>query len=64
MQSQSINKTEQPTGQHPNLRDYQHSYQNFDWQEARAQIKGYEGGINIAFEAVDRHVDEGHGGQP
>jgi acetyl-CoA synthetase len=46
-----------------NLQSYQKSYEDFDWQQARAQIKGYGRGINIAYEAVDRHVDEGHGEQ-
>ncbi|MGI0116306.1 acetate--CoA ligase [Zooshikella sp. RANM57] len=47
----------------PNLTDYHRCYQSFSWQQARANIKGYGKGINIAFEAVDRHVDEGHGEQ-
>jgi acetyl-CoA synthetase len=46
----------------PNLTDYRQTYRDFDWQQAR--IKGQGGGINIAFEAVDRHVQEGQGAQP
>jgi acetyl-CoA synthetase len=46
-----------------NLQNYQQSYEEFDWQQARARIKGYGSGINIAYEAVDRHVDKGHGEQ-
>ncbi len=32
------------------------------WAEASALIDGLDGGINIAHEAVDRHVLKGHGG--
>ena len=34
-----------------------------DWSEARALIDGLDGGINIAHEALDRHVAAGHGAQ-
>lgn len=33
------------------------------WATARALIDGLNGGINIAHEAVDRHVSAGHGGE-
>lgn len=34
----------------------------FDWDEARALLDGLpEGGLNIGYEAVDRHVLNGHG---
>jgi hypothetical protein len=33
------------------------------WADARAMIDGWKGGINIAHEALDRHVEAGHGGQ-
>jgi acetyl-CoA synthetase len=64
MQSQHHKKlVNSKNQQSANLQDYQHSYENFNWQQAKDQIKGYEGGINIAYEAVDRHVDEGFGEQ-
>lgn len=47
----------------PNLTDYWQRYRDFDWQQARLGIKGHDGGINIAHEAVDRHVQEGNGEQ-
>ena len=31
------------------------------WAEARSLIDGWKGGINIAHEALDRHVSAGHG---
>ncbi|WP_321342014.1 acetate--CoA ligase [Breoghania sp.] len=34
----------------------------FTWNDARTMLSGLpEGGLNIAYEAVDRHVVEGHG---
>jgi acetyl-CoA synthetase len=33
------------------------------WAEARKMIDGWRGGINIAHEALDRHVAQGHGDQ-
>ena len=36
----------------------------FSWDAARAQLDGLPGGgLNIAHEAVDRHVTAGHGEQ-
>ena len=35
---------------------------HFTWDDARAMLSGLpDGGLNIAYEAVDRHVAEGHG---
>jgi acetyl-CoA synthetase len=31
------------------------------WHEARRLVEGWKGGLNIAYEAVDRHVTAGHG---
>jgi hypothetical protein len=36
---------------------------HFPWAEARKMIDGWRGGINIAHEALDRHVAQGHGDQ-
>jgi acetyl-CoA synthetase len=58
-----INKTTVSQSHPPNLRHYQQSYTNFDWCQAEQQIKGYQNGINIAYEAVDRHIEEGYGEQ-
>jgi len=64
MQSQHDQKSSETSSQAiANLQDYQQSYDNFNWQQAEDQLKGYEGGINIAYEAVDRHVEDGHGDQ-
>ena len=44
-----------------NLADYRQSYHSWDWESAQKQLKEFSGGINIAYEAVDRHVEEGFG---
>ena len=33
------------------------------WREARQLIEGLDGGVNIAHEALDRHVEQGYGDQ-
>jgi acetyl-CoA synthetase len=46
----------------PNLLDYQKVRQSFSWDQARAELDGLPGGgLNIAYEAVDRHVHHGEG---
>ncbi len=45
-----------------NLRDYDEYARTFSWTEARALLDGLPGGgLNIAYEAVDRHVKAGRG---
>ncbi|WP_329326363.1 AMP-binding protein [Streptomyces sp. NBC_01689] len=46
----------------PNLRDYDKECADFSWQAARSRLEGLPGGrgLNIAHEAVDRHVASGH----
>ncbi|MBF6301551.1 hypothetical protein IU459_29025 [Nocardia amamiensis] len=40
-----------------NLTDYRMSCQVFDWTAARSDLSGLPGGgVNIAHEAVDRHL--------
>jgi len=44
--------------------DYDAAYASFTWDGARKQITGLPSGhLNIAFEAIDRHVEAGHGAQ-
>jgi acetyl-CoA synthetase len=46
----------------PNLRDYRAACAAFSWKAARDALDGLPGGgLNIAFEAVDRHVERGQG---
>jgi len=45
-----------------NLRDYDAAVAAFSWDDARALLDGFPGGkLNIAHEAVDRHVLAGRG---
>ena len=46
-----------------NMLNYQKSYNEFEWQQARGMIKGYKNGINMGYEAVDRHIEDGYGEQ-
>jgi acetyl-CoA synthetase len=49
----------------PNLADYSEACRRFSWAAARAELAGLPGGrgLNIAHEAVDRHVAGGRGDQ-
>lgn len=41
----------------PNLLDYEAAYDSFDWEDERRRLSGLPGGgLNIAYEAVDRHA--------
>jgi acetyl-CoA synthetase len=57
-----IRKTSHPRIE-PNLRDYDEACARFDWSRARDGLSGLPGGkgLNIAYEAVDRHVAQGRG---
>jgi acetyl-CoA synthetase len=49
----------------PNMPDYERARREFSWEAARAALDGLPGGrgLNIAYEAVDRHVRAGRGGR-
>ncbi|CAI9404367.1 acetate--CoA ligase [Nocardioides sp. T2.26MG-1] len=49
----------------PTAPDYRELVHGFTWDHAREALAGLPGGhgLNIAHEAVDRHVDEGRGDQ-
>ncbi|MDP1900375.1 MAG: acetate--CoA ligase [Rubrivivax sp.] len=52
-----IRKTAADTRLPPNLADYEAQCRDFSWDGARAALQGLPGGgLNIAFEAVDRHA--------
>jgi len=59
---ETIQKTERPDWPAPNLDEYGAAYAGFSWDQARAALAGLpDGGLNIAYEAVDRHVHDGRG---
>jgi len=47
-----------PLGSGPNLPDYEAACRTFSWEAARGELTGLPGGsgLNMAFEAVDRHA--------
>ena len=46
----------------PNLDRYDALRETFSWQELRQELDGLPGGgLNLAHEAIDRHVDHGRG---
>jgi acetyl-CoA synthetase len=53
------------TARLPNLGDYDQARRTFSWEAAGKALTGLPSGagLNIAYEAVDRHVAEGHGAQ-
>ncbi|MDO7562759.1 MAG: AMP-binding protein, partial [Planktomarina temperata] len=47
-----------------NMPDYEERYDSFLWSDAQSQLDGLpDGHLNIAHEAIDRHVAAGHGDQ-
>src|SRR5450759_2056100 len=40
----------------PNLEDYDHARKNFSWEAARKDIDFFDGKLNAAYNAVDRHT--------
>jgi len=52
-----IRKSDTPRVE-PNLLDYERTRREFSWAAARDELSGLPGGgLNIAYEAVDRHAD-------
>jgi len=55
-----IRKVDRPGWPAANLDDYEAARQGFSWEAARSLVRGLpDGGLNIAFEALDRHLDAG-----
>ncbi len=66
--SKSIQPATGPTDAtvRPNLRDYDQARKSFSWDAARLQLAGLpnQRGLNIAWEAVGKHVASGRGDHP
>lgn len=57
-----IRKPKAPPGAIPNLANYADACTKFNWKDAREELDGLPGGgLNIAHEALDRHVAHGRG---
>ncbi|MBE9398091.1 acetate--CoA ligase [Pontibacterium sp. N1Y112] len=62
MRIATISKDKKSVAVKPNLTNYPLLYHDFTWQEARTCIDGLpDGALNIAYEAVDRHLKRGLG---
>ena len=60
--SSVVIRKETPTARAANMPDYEAAVADFDWAVARALLDGLpDGRMNIAHEAVDRHVAAGRG---
>ena len=63
--SRLIRKTTNDLRVAPNFLDYSGERQRFSWADARKALRGLPaGGINMAWEAVDRHLADGRGERP
>lgn len=60
-----IRKGEQRGDVEPNLEDYDRVRSDFSWDEVRKELSGLPGGrgLNLAYEAVDRHATSPRGGR-
>jgi len=46
----------------PNIQDYAALRKSFSWEQVKKELDGLEGGgLNLAYEAIDRHVKKGRG---
>jgi acetyl-CoA synthetase len=50
---------------HPNMDDYDEAFESFKWEQAESELTGLPGGkgLNLAYEAVDRHSAGTHKNQ-
>ncbi|WP_028611155.1 acetate--CoA ligase [Paenibacillus harenae] len=52
------------TATNPNLPDYESASAAFDWNQVESQFSWHSTGkVNMAYEAIDRHVEQGKGGK-
>jgi len=58
-----IQKTRSAGAKDHNFGDYQQAVDSFQWAMAWQKAAGNQRHLNIAYEAVDRHVEQGYGGQ-
>lgn len=50
------------TAKHSNMMSYEDARQNFNWSDIEKHFTWYETGkVNMAYEAIDRHIAEGRG---
>ncbi|HZG73939.1 MAG TPA: acetate--CoA ligase [Chondromyces sp.] len=62
MTTQSLEKEIMPTREHANLQDYDEAVRTADWNKVAEHFTWSKTGkVNMVYEAIDRHVDEGKG---
>ena len=55
-------ETYKATDQQANMPNYEAAKENLSWEEVSKQFSWYETGkVNMAYELIDRHVDDGYG---
>ena len=65
MTYERIRKEKSPGHTGPIMPDYEALYGEFQWGDARQMLDGLpDGGLNIAFECVDRHAKSGRADHP
>ncbi len=65
MTYERIRKEKSPGDTGPIMPDYEALYGEFQWGDARQMLDGLpDGGLNIAFECVDRHAKSGRADHP
>ncbi|WP_026689580.1 acetate--CoA ligase [Alteribacter aurantiacus] len=58
-------KVLQPKSTLHQLENYEATKQNFDWNQVKEAFSWHETGrVNLAYEAIDRHVEDGLGNKP
>ena len=58
-----LKKTEYTESNKPNLKNYENAYNSFDWNnDGYSRLEWLkDGGLNNAYESIDKHVDKGFG---
>ena len=58
-----LKETEYTQSKKPNLKNYENAYNSFDWNnDGYSRLEWLkDGGLNNAYESIDKHVDKGFG---
>lgn len=59
----TVNKNHSASGQEFNIPNYKYARKHFDWQQFESTIIQNKSAINMAYLAVDTHVEQGFGDQ-
>ncbi len=56
MKAELYKKTQKDLEVLPNLENYEETYRTFSWRDARKELDWFDGKINAAYNAIDRHT--------